>query len=284
MAKRSNQSDTSAASAAAETARDPGSTEVPSPTPEIEAAAPVTEPAKKEMPTISGSEIEMAKSEVPVVEMPQPEATAETEAKKSVAVESARANRFALLAASVALAAALGAVGGALGASGILHMSSQAIAAGDDNTAALQAISNLRNELASLRTSVDTAHRDASGQFTKIAERLNRVEHGQAERSGKLAKVMQTIERIEKRADAAPANDITGSVPTPVAAPRRPVISGWSVRWVRRGIALLNSPRLGLIEVERGDVLPPVGRVEQIKKQDGRWVVVTSRGIIISMR
>jgi hypothetical protein len=205
-------------------------------------------------------------------------------------VKPARSNRFALLAASVAVAAALGAVAGALGASGILRMTSQAVAAAPDNTAALQAsIGKLQNELASVRASVDTAYRAASGQFTKISERLGQVEHGQADRAAKFAKAMQAIQHIEKRADAKPtnakpANDITGSVPTPVVAPRRPVIPGWSVRRVRRGVALLNSPRLGLVEVERGDVLPPVGRIEQIKREDGRWVVVTTRGTIISMR
>ena len=31
-------------------------------------------------------------------------------------------------------------------------------------------------------------------------------------------------------------------------------------------------------------VLPGIGPVEQIKRQDGRWVVVTPKGIIVSMR
>jgi hypothetical protein len=31
-------------------------------------------------------------------------------------------------------------------------------------------------------------------------------------------------------------------------------------------------------------MVPGVGRIETIKKQDGRWVVVTSRGLIVSMR
>jgi hypothetical protein len=54
------------------------------------------------------------------------------------------------------------------------------------------------------------------------------------------------------------------------------------VRDVYRGVALIQSPRFGLIEVEPGDVIPGIGRVESIRKQDGHWVVATSRGIIAS--
>jgi hypothetical protein len=53
------------------------------------------------------------------------------------------------------------------------------------------------------------------------------------------------------------------------------------VRDVRRGIALIEG-RYGLIEVETGDTLPGLGRIEGIRKQDGRWIVVTSRGLILA--
>jgi len=35
-----------------------------------------------------------------------------------------------------------------------------------------------------------------------------------------------------------------------------------------------------MMEVEQGDLVPALGRIDAIRKQDGRWVVVTSRGII----
>ncbi|MBK5961091.1 hypothetical protein CCR97_23215 [Rhodoplanes elegans] len=63
--------------------------------------------------------------------------------------------------------------------------------------------------------------------------------------------------------------------------PAPPVVSGWVVRDVRRGIALIEG-RYGLVEVETGDTLPGLGRIESIRKQDGRWLVVTSRGIIVA--
>ena len=37
-----------------------------------------------------------------------------------------------------------------------------------------------------------------------------------------------------------------------------------------------------LVTPEAGDSLPGLGRIETIRRQDGRWVVVTSRGLIVS--
>ncbi len=35
-----------------------------------------------------------------------------------------------------------------------------------------------------------------------------------------------------------------------------------------------------MIEVGVGDALPGGGRVEDIRRHDGRWIVVTSRGLV----
>jgi hypothetical protein len=55
------------------------------------------------------------------------------------------------------------------------------------------------------------------------------------------------------------------------------------VRRVFDGAALVES-RHGVIEVEPGDNLPGIGRIQEIKRQDGRWVVVTAKGLIMPMR
>src|SRR5205807_1470137 len=101
----------------------------------------------------------------------------------------------------------------------------------------------------------------------------------------KISKAIESLERLEKRAEATPAKDVTGSVPTPAtsASAAQPVVGGWVVRNVYQGVAFIQG-RIGLMEVEPGDVVPGVGRVESIRKQDGRWVVVTSKGIITSPR
>jgi hypothetical protein len=47
---------------------------------------------------------------------------------------------------------------------------------------------------------------------------------------------------------------------------------------------LLQSRAGGMVEVEAGDVLPGLGRIDAIRREGGRWVVITSRGTIPSMR
>jgi len=39
-----------------------------------------------------------------------------------------------------------------------------------------------------------------------------------------------------------------------------------------------------IYQVVPGAPLPGLGPVERVKRQDGRWVVVTPKGIIVSMR
>ena len=49
------------------------------------------------------------------------------------------------------------------------------------------------------------------------------------------------------------------------------------MRDVHRGTALIEG-RMGIIEVEQGDLVPGLGRVDAIRKQDGRWVVTSGVG------
>jgi hypothetical protein len=80
---------------------------------------------------------------------------------------------------------------------------------------------------------------------------------------------------------------VTGAIAPPAAAanPAGKVgaVEGWVVRDVHRGTALIEG-RMGLIEVDQGDVVPGLGRVDAIRRQDGRWVVVTSKGLIMPAR
>jgi hypothetical protein len=46
------------------------------------------------------------------------------------------------------------------------------------------------------------------------------------------------------------------------------------------GNALIEG-RSGVYEVHTGDPVPGLGRVDAIRRQDGRWVVVTSKGLIV---
>ena len=59
------------------------------------------------------------------------------------------------------------------------------------------------------------------------------------------------------------------------------MVDGWALRDVGNGGALIEG-RGGIYEVYAGDPVPGLGRVHAIRKQDGRWVVVTSKGLIVS--
>ncbi len=70
--------------------------------------------------------------------------------------------------------------------------------------------------------------------------------------------------------------------PTPrTTSARLPTLDDWVLRDVANGGALIEGRR-GMFEVYAGDPVPGLGRVDAIRRQDGRWVVVTSRGLIVS--
>ncbi len=50
---------------------------------------------------------------------------------------------------------------------------------------------------------------------------------------------------------------------------------------VRGGRALVQSRYGGMFEVAAGSVLPGLGRIEAVKRQDGQWVIVTAHGVIV---
>jgi hypothetical protein len=67
----------------------------------------------------------------------------------------------------------------------------------------------------------------------------------------------------------------------PPAPPKPSIARGWVLRDVAHGVALVEN-RQGFFEVAVGTPLPGLGRVEAIERRDGRMVVVTSRGLILS--
>jgi hypothetical protein len=114
----------------------------------------------------------------------------------------------------------------------------------------------------------------------------------------KLAKLGEAVDKLRAAAVApapvaaapAAAKEVTGSVSpraaTPVAAPkvdvaRLPTVEGWVLRDIANGSALIEGRR-GMFEVYAGDPVPGLGRVEAIRRQDGRWVVVTTKGLIVA--
>jgi hypothetical protein len=206
--------------------------------------------------------------------------------------------RFAALAAMLALAVAAGAAGGALATAGLAHFAG-GDAATPVNPALEASVARIDADVVALKASVDHTSKLGMAQFNKTSERLDKVEKAQAEPAAKLAKLSEAVEKLHAAPPAAPvpvaaaapapAKEVTGSISaptTPLAPPkvelaRLPTVEGWLLRDVANGGALIEG-RQGIFEVFAGDAVPGLGRVDAIRRQDGRWVVVTSRGLIVA--
>ena len=199
-----------------------------------------------------------------------------------------QAQRLTPLAATITVAAAVGALTGSVATVG---WGAPPPTAPLDARPVRDAIARVNADLVALKAAVDASGKASNSQFAKLGDRLDRVERAQAEPAARLAKLADAVDRLERRAPAAPgaANDVTGSVAsatpaTPAATPTRvegpPVLSGWVVRSVYGGVALIQGRMGGVVEVEPGDYLPGLGRIESIRRQDGHWVVLTSKGLI----
>jgi len=237
---------------------------------------------------------------------PEPADTARATAR-------AGGRRFALLAAGLTLAAAIGAIAGTAGMAGLERLfvsapaSTPAPAAavmvrqeGSDEVRVLKEsvaqlktnVKALSDNVAALRSTINLSTSAANSQFTKISETLDRVERERTvDREKADRERAAERERGERRVTTlTPSPEPTGSVPAPVgavdpkAAIKIAVVDGWSLRKVYGSDSALVEGRYGVVEVEPGDLVPGLGRIQEIKRQDGRWVVVTSRGLIVSSR
>lgn len=153
-------------------------------------------------------------------------------------------------------------------------------------------VSGVSENLDGLRTAVDQSSKATNDRFGRFAENLDRIERVSSSSTVKLDKLAQA----QAQAPAAVASqspsqtmpmmasvaapEITGSVPP--SAPRK-VVKGWSVRQAYEGIAILQGPN-GVIEAVLGQQVPGLGRIEEIKNENGRLVVESSGGVIYSSR
>jgi hypothetical protein len=225
--------------------------------------------------------------------------------------------RLSALAAVVALAAVAGALGGALATSGLSHF--VASDTGTANNSALEAsVARIDSDILALKASIEHSSKLGISEFSKTSDRLGRVEKAQAEPAAKLAELSEAVDKLRAAAAFAPepvaaasvaVKETTGSIAPPVAAApvavketttsvvppaaaapaaapkaevaRLPTVEGWVLRDVAYGGALIESRR-GVYEVYAGDAVRGLGRVDAIRRQDGRWVVVTSKGLVVA--
>lgn len=178
----------------------------------------------------------------------------------------APSSRFIVLAASVAFAAAFGSFVGSVSGSGLAHVLYAAAPAPASSTQNINdAVRALKLELSNvIKADLDNAARSADAQLAELGDRLD---------------------RLDPRAGASP--DTTGSILPPAAVPAKltdRILEDWIVQDVQNGRALVESRYGGLFDVGAGSMLPGIGRVENVRRQDGQWVVITARGMIVSGR
>jgi hypothetical protein len=219
--------------------------------------------------------------------------------------------RFAAIAAVIVLATIAGALGGALATASFGHVTAEAAPA-DGNRALEATVARIDADIAALKAGVERTSKTSTSQFSKTSDRLDKIEKAQAEPAAKLAKLSEAVEKLRATPPAAAPvaaatqaaqKEVTGSVSPPSVTPaalaaatskadakktdakndvaRLPTLDDWVLRDVGRGGALIEG-RQGIYEVYAGDPVPGLGRVDAIRRQDGHWVVVTNRGLIVA--
>jgi hypothetical protein len=204
-----------------------------------------------------------------------------------------RSWRFAMLAATIAIAAAVGSFAGSLTGAGVGRLMPEAAPSANtaDADSILRALKSQVAELTAMKSNLDGSVRNANTQFVAIAERLDRVERAATNPAAQLAHIADAVDRLNK-INATP--ETTGSIAPMTTAPGTAppadpkitdrLVEDWVVQDVRGDRALVEGRNGSLFEVSAGSILPGVGRVEAVKRQDGQWVVVTARGLITSGR
>ena len=159
-------------------------------------------------------------------------------------------------------------------------------------------LSGVSENLDGLRTAVDFSSKATSDRFGRFAENLDRIERVSSSSTVKLDKLAQaqaqaqapTTVASQPQAPAMPmmaslaAPETTGSVaPADRTSAPRKAVKGWSVRQAYEGIAILQGPN-GVVEAVLGQQVPSLGRIEEIRNENGRLVVETSGGAVYSPR
>ena len=232
--------------------------------------------------------------------------TAPRRQPKRASEASSGKRRFAAMAAVVALATVAGALGGALATAGARLYDGRHVRRLANNGPLEASVARIDADIARAegqpRAHLQDRGRASSTRPATASTRSRRrrpspppSSPSSAKRSTSCAPHSPRLPRSRPRPAA--AKDVTGSVapprddgrrsdpqfrcrPSPKSAGCRRSKAGCCATSVN-GSALIESRR-GIYEVYAGDPVPGLGRVDAIRKQDGRWVVVTSKGLIVA--
>jgi len=113
-------------------------------------------------------------------------------------------------------------------------------------------------EITGLRSSLDGFATTNRGAFAAITKRLDKIE------------------------SVIGGSDMTGSLPRQPARKRsyRASVAGWSLHEAAEGKAVI-SGRTGTFKVGQGAIVPGLGRVDAVRQQGNRWIVMTNKGPIV---
>lgn len=248
-------------------------------------------------PTLDGAQRDEHKRERSWEDMVNSEPRIEHEQKAGTA-------RMLAIAAMIAVGITVGAVGGSVAMSGLGKLFAADESKSATTVALEEHITRLESEVAALKADADKANKATASARAKFNDRLDKLEKAQAEPNAKIAKLNEAVEKLRTAPPpappapvaaapapapapvaAAPAKEVTGSINnTPAPKPdvaRLPTVDGWRIVDVAAGGATIEG-RQGIFEVYPGDPVPGLGRIDAVRKQDGKWTVVTSRGLIVA--
>ena len=154
-------------------------------------------------------------------------------------------------------------------------------------------MANMVKELTTLKANLEASAKSSQTQTASLEKRISdRINERIAERLKKEQADVTGSISPPQTVRAAPV-PIYADVPTPKPAPRgamaqsqtsRAVVRDWSVRGARNGYVYVEGRHGDVYQVVPGAPLPGLGPVESIRRLDGRWVVTTPKGIIVSMQ
>jgi hypothetical protein len=202
----------------------------------------------------------------------------------------ARRRYNAMLTASVTAAVMFGVVAGmAMGA--VLVAPNQSAPARLAERSAMQhSIETLSSDVASLKAGLAAAEQKASRAAAELKARYAAAEKA-AEKQAAAKVVAKNAERL------ADEPETTGSIPTvaaitapPLPAPRpgrapnvEPLVRDWSIRYIRNGLVYVQGHG-EIYLVQPGAPLPGLGPVQDVTRREGRWLVRTPKGLIVTWR
>jgi hypothetical protein len=202
----------------------------------------------------------------------------------------ARRRHNAMLAASVAAAVMVGIVAG-MGMGAVLVAPNQSAPARLAERSAMQhSIETLSSDVASLKAGLAAAEQRASFAAAELKARYAAAEKA-AEKQAAAKVVAKSAERL------ADEPETTGSIPTtavvtapPLPAPRpgkaakvEPLVRDWSIRYIRNGLVYVQGHG-EIFLVQPGAPLPGLGPVQDVTRREGRWLVRTPKGLIVTWR